>query len=534
MICIVNGLNTQNCTSLFNVDLYGYQCFGLNQATSIESISDCKQACCDTMGCNVYEYCNDTVSVNCSPKNSCWIGEFTNNCVYKDNSGWLGGRIGSTIYMVNISFIGKHFDGIGGLSGGGATSRLLYDYSASIQSDILDYLFKPNFGANLNILKTEIPGDTFSGCGTETSHMHTSDDINYKQGYEYWMMREAKRRNKNIKIYGLPWGFPSWIGSGALNDNQVTYIINWIKGAMIESNATIDYIGVWNEDSWSTEYVKKLRIALDNNGFNNTQIVVADNAINSADTIVSQTLNDNEFNNSYSIIGIHYPPGSESTNSMINISNYKTLWSSEDDSSNLLNIAGDGCLARIINWNYVKGNYTSTIVWNLITSYYNYLHWYGDSFMIASQPWSGNYQVNIPIWISAHTMQFTQGNDWYYTNKNYGSDWLTFGGSFVTYVNKITNDFSIVIETMTYNESLCIRSNPGKWNVATQNITFQFDMIKSKSLHYWQTIFGKYYFEKQNDIMIDDTGIITLYNVEPNTVITLSTTNGQTKGSHGM
>ena len=54
--------------------------------------------------------------------------------------------------------------------------------------------------------------------------MHTSNDLNYYRGYEYWLMIEAKKRNPNIKIYEL--------------------------------NITIDYIDIWNEDNWSTSYVK--------------------------------------------------------------------------------------------------------------------------------------------------------------------------------------------------------------------------------------------------------------------------------------
>ena len=49
--------------------------------------------------------------------------------------------------------LGRRYDGIGALSGGGATSRLLIDYPEPQRSDILDYLFKPNFGASLQILK---------------------------------------------------------------------------------------------------------------------------------------------------------------------------------------------------------------------------------------------------------------------------------------------------------------------------------------------------------------------------------------------
>ena len=29
--------------------------------------------------------------------------------------------------------------------------------------------------------------------GTEASHMHTQDDLNYKRGYEWWLMTEAKK-----------------------------------------------------------------------------------------------------------------------------------------------------------------------------------------------------------------------------------------------------------------------------------------------------------------------------------------------------
>lgn len=54
------------------------------------------------------------------------------------------------------------FDGIGGLSGGGATSVLLPSYPEPARSDILDFLFKPNFGAALQILKVEIGGDAQS------------------------------------------------------------------------------------------------------------------------------------------------------------------------------------------------------------------------------------------------------------------------------------------------------------------------------------------------------------------------------------
>lgn len=47
--------------------------------------------------------------------------------------------------------LGRVFLGVGAISGGGATSRLLVDYVEPQRSEILDYLFLPNFGASLQV-----------------------------------------------------------------------------------------------------------------------------------------------------------------------------------------------------------------------------------------------------------------------------------------------------------------------------------------------------------------------------------------------
>ena len=44
-------------------------------------------------------------------------------------------------------------------------SAFLLDYPEPFRSDILDYLFKPNFGAGLQHIKVEIGGDVNSTCG---------------------------------------------------------------------------------------------------------------------------------------------------------------------------------------------------------------------------------------------------------------------------------------------------------------------------------------------------------------------------------
>src|ERR1700734_109534 len=98
--------------------------------------------------------------------------------------------------------------GIGAIGGGGGNSRLLTNSPAAEQQQILDYLFKPDYGASLQILKVEIGGDTNSTDGSESSIEHTEGSVDCSNGYEWWLMEQAKAVNPNIKFYGLAWGAP--------------------------------------------------------------------------------------------------------------------------------------------------------------------------------------------------------------------------------------------------------------------------------------------------------------------------------------
>src|SRR5438477_10576964 len=80
-----------------------------------------------------------------------------------------GPAFAATTITVNGSQGGRTFNGIGAISGGGGNSRLLADYPAAQQSQIYDYLFKPDYGASLQIFKVEIGGDTNSTDGSESS-----------------------------------------------------------------------------------------------------------------------------------------------------------------------------------------------------------------------------------------------------------------------------------------------------------------------------------------------------------------------------
>ncbi|XP_018085878.1 galactocerebrosidase isoform X1 [Xenopus laevis] len=361
--------------------------------------------------------------------------------------------------------LGRMFDGIGAISGGGATSRLLVNYPEPQRTEILDYLFKPNFGASLHIFKVEIGGDAQTTDGTEPSHMHYPDDQNYFRGYEWWLMKEAKKRNPAIKLIGLPWAFPGWIGYGKnwpydFPDVTAYYVVSWIIGAKQYHNLDIDYIGIWNERAYDIKYIKLLRYTLDKNNLEHVGIIASDNLWQ---PIAFHMLQDPELFRVVDVIGAHYP-GTHAAQDAIQTG--KTLWASEDYSTYNDEVGG-GCWARILNQNYVNGNMTSTISWNMVASYYEQLPFGLEGLMTAKEPWSGNYVVSTPIWITAHTTQFTQPG-WYYL-RTVGH--LDKGGSYVALTDRLGN-LTVIIETMSHNNSICIRPPLPEYNVSAQNATF--------------------------------------------------------------
>src|SRR4051794_10535717 len=78
----------------------------------------------------------------------------------------------ATAITVNGTSGGRVFDGVGAISGGGGNSRLLADYPEPQRGQILDYLFKPGFGAAMQILKVEIGGGTNPPPRARPPHTH--------------------------------------------------------------------------------------------------------------------------------------------------------------------------------------------------------------------------------------------------------------------------------------------------------------------------------------------------------------------------
>ena len=425
----------------------------------------------------------------------------------------------TTTITVTGTGTGRVFNGIGAISGGGGNTRLLTDYPAAQQSQILDYLFKPGYGAALQILKVEIGGDTNSTDGSESSHMHTATTTDCNTGYEWWLMQQAQTRNPNIKFYGLAWGAPGWIGGGTFfSTDMINYIVSWLNCAK-SKGLTISYLGGWNERGYNISWYEQLRSTLNANGYSAVQIVGDDTNWNIANDLVSNSA----FSSAVQIVGAHYPCGylsSESTcNSTANaVATGKPLFASENGSQDFN--AGAAAMARADNRDYIDGKMTGTINWPIVAAIYPDLPFNTDGLIVANQPWSGNYSVGKQAWVTAQTTQFTAPG-WSYIDSATGYlQGNRADGSYVTLKSTNGTDWSSIIETMDA--------------TAAQTVTFNVTGgLSTAAVHVWTTNVSSAspstWFVHSTDIT-PTSGSFSL-TLQPGMVYSLTTTTGQGKGT---
>ncbi|MET9618422.1 ricin-type beta-trefoil lectin domain protein [Kitasatospora indigofera] len=415
---------------------------------------------------------------------------------------------------------GLVFDGVGAISGGGGNSRLLIDYPEPQRSQLLDYLFKPGYGASLQILKIEIGGDTNSTDGAEASFQHTRGVVDCNQGYEWWLAEQAKARNPGIKLAGLSWGAPGWIGNGNFwSQDMIDYLISWF-GCADQHNLSIDYIGGWNERGYDKTWYENFRTALNKNGRTATKVVADDgNGWGIADAMAA----DPAFKAAVDVVGSHYVCGYLSSGATCNSTTAaqalgKPLWASENGSQDAN--TGAAAAARAINRGYLDGRMTSYINWPVIAALYPNQYFSTDGMSIAAQPWSGNYQIGKTTWATAHTTQFTAPG-WHYIDSAggyLGGDRVN--GSYVTLKSTNNTDYSTVIETMDA--------------TAAQTATFTVSGgLSTGKVHVWATNLkssnsADYFVQAPDVTPVNGAYTLTL---QPGYVYTVTTTTGAGKGS---
>jgi glycosyl hydrolase family 59/glycosyl hydrolase family 59 (putative galactocerebrosidase) len=229
---------------------------------------------------------------------------------------------------------GPVYDGLGAMSVAGST-KLLFDYPAARQTEILDYLFcNPGvtaasgfctggrYAAALQRLKVEIGSDENAEIGAEPTIERTKGTVDCSVGWEFKLMTAAKQRNPNIKFDALAWGYPAWINPGGgtnydrvFSQDTIDYLLHYL-GCAASNGTPIDTLGIWNEINFlgdvkaqSEQWIADLRAALDTAGYSSVKLIVDDGYNWSPMNICAAptTADDRDFCDATAFFANHYP-----------------------------------------------------------------------------------------------------------------------------------------------------------------------------------------------------------------------------------
>ena len=460
----------------------------------------------------------------------------------------LGALLPATLPTTRIAVAAGHgsrvYDGVGAVLGGGGNARYLMDYPPAQRTQILDYLFKPGYGASLQLLKLEIGGDANSTDGSEPSIEHSAGHVNCYAGYEFSIASRALALNPRIKLYGLQWTGPGLIKSGAnqrFTDRDISYLMSWLNCAR-RRGLTISYLGGWNETDNGTHaaWFRRLRRSLNAHGYRRVQLVAADSASRGGWHYVGDK--------TIPILGTHDicgdPTGIEGPGTTcvspwsMGQRTSQEMWASELGGMDAG--AQPGCttpcapaMDRAVVRGYVDARLTGFLEWPVLDAMPPGLPYENRGLVTADQPWAGSYRVNAMTWAIAQLTQFAQpphgSTQWRYINQ--GSGFLQHNradGSYVSLVRdagKQGTAWSTIIEATTA--------------TAAQRAVFQVtggDHLARRIVHVWAsnlstngTSSPAQWFVRQASIRPSRSGQFSLV-IRPGWVYSLTTTSGQGKG----
>jgi hypothetical protein len=409
---------------------------------------------------------------------------------------------------------GRAFDGLGAISGGGNTSRLLPDYPATQRAQILDYLFRPQFGASLSVLKVEVGGDVNSTEGSEPSHMHTRTDVNYDRGFEWWLMEQAVARNQQIGLDCLAWGAPGWVGNGHYwSTDMMDYYIRWLKAAKRVHHLDIGSVGGKNESGYDTAWYIAFRKALNANGLSRVKLVGSDDWGPPWLNIAKDATTNPALAQAVDVFGGHVTwSENPAVASDAVLSLGKPLWDTEAHDYVDGPYNPEVALVGAFNTNYIKTKITKTLFWNLLWSYYPVSDYPDVGMMQANTPWSGHYVVLPELWGYAHINQFVKPG-WRFVDGG-GCGTLPGGGTYTTLKAPLSGDYSVILET----------------GSATSPQTVRFHLaggLSTKVVHVWRSDSQAQFTQQPNVAPVGGMFQMTL---DPDSIYSLTTTTGQRKG----
>jgi len=431
-----------------------------------------------------------------------------------------------TTISLSANDSGRVFEGIGAVSAG-ASTRNLVDYPEKQRSEVLDFLFKPKFGAGFQHLKVEIGSGENSTCGSEPSHAITREELldPKPRGYEFWFMAEARKRNPEIILDCLPWAYPNWVGN-RFSQESADWFVAFLEVARKHYGLEMDWVSAaQNEMGTNLNWIAKyLRPTLDAHGFSKVKLQAPDD--DSEYWQVFDELEKNpEFNHLINAVGYHYVDGREpweidqkaGRDATVKAKQSgKPLWASEEWSQSGEEWGDKGALylARLMNKLYTRDRITKYEIWSPFDGIYNQIIWANTGALQADSPWDGHYTIWPAVWALAHTTQFAEPG-WVYMDRACGQfDPATWRGSHVALRNPKTGDWSVIMVTGEHQKA----------KIAVG------DGLKTGIVYVWKST-KKDQFIKQKALKLKN-GFVEI-ELEQDAIYTLTSSTGQIKGSYG-
>ncbi len=401
---------------------------------------------------------------------------------------------------------GTIYRGLGVVTGNNS-SRLLMDYKTENPDaywEIMNLLFKPDYGAGLTHIKIEFGTDVNSSSGTEPCIMRSADEeADVTRGAGFMFAADALSINPDITVDLLRWGEPQWV-TNAFNESTETghkARYKWYKAALDKAYDTygikFSYISAdANEaDKVDTEWIIYLSNALENEtderyDYGAIKLIASDEV--GSWNISKAMMNNEELRNAVDILGEHYNTWADKNAKTLNTEYGKEIWYTEGVAStniaklsvnsngsgiNGTNGALDVC-NRIIN-GYYNGRMTMYEYQPAVAAYYSGAKYFPKSLLNAQTPWSGYYEADCGIWTSAHFTMFIK-NGWRYIDSGCYGD-----GKEAHSISETTNNYMTVTDTQTGDYSIVICNDSEE----QRNYTFTLDnMSKAESpIHIWET-----------------------------------------------
>ncbi|MCM1334538.1 MAG: DUF1080 domain-containing protein [Bacteroides sp.] len=372
---------------------------------------------------------------------------------------------------------GTVYRGLGAVTGNNS-SRLLLDYKAQNPDaywEIMNLLFKPDYGAGLSHIKIEFGSDVNSSSGTEPSIMRSADEeADVTRGAGFIFAADALTINPDITVDLLRWGEPKWVTDAfdVSQENGFEARYKWYKAAL---DGAYDKYGMkfthisadMNEaDKIDTEWIIYFADRLKNENdqrYNYGEIkIIASDEVGSWK--IAKEMTENEaLRDAVDILAEHYNTWANESVKDLNINYGKEVWYTEGvASTNIARLAvtsngsglngANGSLDvcnRIIN-GYYNGKMTMYEYQPAVAAYYSGAKYFPKSLLNAQNPWSGYYEADSGIWTSAHFTHFIK-NGWRYVDSACYGD-----GKESHSITETTNNYMTVTDTETGNYTLVI------------------------------------------------------------------------------